>query len=61
MIPQDERRITLPEDVYLGLEEMAAAERKKVSNPLIKELITPKSLAQKLIASAVKRFGGKVS
>lgn len=57
MIPQEERRITIPEKVYLALEEIAANERKKTTNPLIKEMITPKSLAQNLLASAVKKRG----
>jgi hypothetical protein len=55
MIPQEERRITIPENTYLGLEDYAANERKKTKNPLLKEMITPKSLAQKILAMAVKR------
>jgi uncharacterized membrane protein len=55
MIPQEERRITIPEGVYLALEDMAANERKKTDNEVIKALITPKSLAQKILAMATRR------
>lgn len=55
MIPQEERRITIPEDVYIGLDVMAANERKKTPNEVIKAMITPKSLAQKILATSVKR------
>ena len=52
IIPVEDRRIVIPEVVYLRLEDMAANERKKTSNPLVKEMITPKSLAQKILALA---------
>jgi len=55
MIPQEERRITIPENVYLGLEEIAANERKKIKEEIIKAMITPKSLAQNILANTVKR------
>ncbi|MDD2246369.1 MAG: hypothetical protein PHC39_04725 [Proteiniphilum sp.] len=57
MIPQDERRITLPEEVYLGLEDIAANERKKQKNEVLKSLITPKSLAQSVIRGFVEKTG----
>ena len=56
-IPQDERRLTLPEDVYLALEDMAADERKKQPNELVQALITPKSLAQSVLRNIVKKKG----
>jgi len=58
MIPQEERRITIPENVYLVLEDIAADERKKVKNPLLKAMITPKSLAQSMLAAAVRKGAG---
>lgn len=57
-IPVEDRRIVIPEGVYLLLEDMAANERKKTVNPVIKEMITPKSLAQKILSVAVGK--GKV-
>ena len=54
-IPVEDRRLVIPESVYLVLEDMAAAERKKNNNPVIKEMITPKSVAQKILAVAAKR------
>jgi hypothetical protein len=56
-IPQEERRITIPEDVYLNLEMMAAQERQNAPNIVIKAMITPKSLAQKILATATSRKG----
>ena len=50
-----DRRIVIPEKVYLGLEEIAANERKKVDNPVIKAMITPASVAQHILAVATKR------
>ena len=55
VIPVEDRRLIIPENVYLGLEDMAANERKKVKQEVIKAMITPKSLAQHIIANAVKR------
>lgn len=55
IIPVEDRRIVIPEIVYLGLEELAASERKKVDNPVIKAMITPKSVAQKILAVAVEK------
>ena len=51
MIPQLERRITIPEDVYVALGEIAAKERQKIKDPLFKKMITEKSLAQHLSGS----------
>lgn len=53
VIPAEDRRIVIPENVYLGLEDIAANERKKNDNPVIKAMITPKSVAQKILSVAV--------
>jgi hypothetical protein len=58
VIPVEDRRIVIPDKVYLGLEEFAASERKKTKNPVIQEMITPKSLAQKILAMAVQKRSG---
>lgn len=55
IIPVEDRRLIIPENVYLGLEDMAADERKKVKQEVVKAMITPKSLAQHILANAVKR------
>jgi hypothetical protein len=44
--------------IYLKLEDMAAEKRKK-ADEIIKPLITPKSLAQKILAVAVEANGRK--
>jgi hypothetical protein len=54
VIPVEDRRLVIPEKVYLGLEDMAAKRRKKADD-IIKPLITPKSVAQKILALAVSR------
>lgn len=48
----EDRRLVIPEGVYLALEDMAA-ERRKTVDEIIKPLITPKSVAQKILALAV--------
>jgi hypothetical protein len=58
-IPQDERRITIPEDIYLGLEDIAAEERKKQPNEVLKALITQKSLAQSVLKNFVLGYSKK--
>jgi hypothetical protein len=57
-IPVEDRRLIIPESVYLKLEDMAAEKRKK-ADEIIKPLITPKSLAQKILAVAVEANGRK--
>lgn len=57
MMTQDERRLTIPEDVMAALNKYAAAEKDRMDNPLIKELITGKSLAQKILANEVQKRG----
>ena len=48
MIPQDDRRVTLPEDVFLALRELKAHDEQ---NPLLKEI----ALDEKMMAIAVLR------
>ena len=57
-IPVEDRRIVIPERVYLRLEDMAADERKKTDNPVIKAMITSRSMAQKILAVAVDQKRG---
>ena len=58
IIPVEDRRLIIPESVYLKLEDMAAEKRKKADD-IIKPLITPKSLAQKILAVAVEQNARK--
>jgi hypothetical protein len=58
IIPVEDRRLIIPESVYLKLEDMAAEKRKK-ADEIIKPLITPKSLAQKILAVAVEQNARK--
>lgn len=58
IIPVEDRRLIIPESVYLKLEDMASEKRKK-ADEIIKPLITPKSLAQKLLAGAVEQNARK--
>ena len=57
-IPVEDRRIVIPEMVYLRLEDMAADERKKTDNPVVKAMITSRSMAQKILAVAVDEKRG---
>jgi uncharacterized membrane protein len=57
-IPEEDRTIVVSEKTYLKLEDMAAEKRKK-ADEIIKPLITPKSLAQKILAVAVEANGRK--
>jgi uncharacterized membrane protein len=52
-IPLEDRQLIISESTYLGLEDMAAEKRKK-ADEIIKPLITPKSVAQKILALAVE-------
>lgn len=49
-IPESDRTLIIAEKTYLWLEDKAASERKKIKNPLLKQLRTPKSVAQKILA-----------
>lgn len=60
MIPESDRTLVLPEHIYLALEECAARERKKLVQKLGKDalairLVTPLSLAQKIIREGVMK------
>jgi hypothetical protein len=57
MISQEERRITIPEDVMEALDRYAAEEKKNVKNPIIKEMITGKSTAQHILLNEVQKRG----
>ncbi len=57
-IPESDRTLIIPERVYFALEDMAADERKKVKGKgvienLKRSMITPKSLAQQMLAKGV--------
>ena len=58
-IPESDRTLIIPEKVYLALEDIAFGKRKKESVPLIKAMITPKSVAQKILAVAVEQGKGR--
>jgi hypothetical protein len=55
IIPVEDRRLVIPESVYLALEDMAAEERKTASE-ISKPLITPRSTAQHILSVAVGKF-----
>lgn len=57
MMTQDERRLTIPEDVMVALNKYAAVERKRQKNPMIAELITGKSIAQHILKNEVQKRG----
>ena len=65
IIPVEERRLIIPEDVYLRLEDMAA-EKRKTADDIAKPLITAKSTAQHILAVGVGKvqkrghYAGKV-
>ena len=60
MIPESDRTIVIPESIYLELEEMASAERKKVlgtgpASELQRRCMTPLSVAQKMLRDGCKK------
>ena len=55
MIPDSDRTPILPERVYLRLEDMAADERKKEKNPLVRDMKTRRALAQRVLKEGVGR------
>ena len=64
MIPESDRTLILPEAVYLALEECAAKERRKIVQKLGKDalavrLVTPLSLAQRVVRRYVEGAGSK--
>jgi hypothetical protein len=56
-IPQDDKRITPPDEVFLAYEEFAADERKKQKNEFARSLITAKSAMQHVLRSEMTRMG----
>ena len=57
MIPESERTLVIPEDVYLALEESAAECRKGADNIVSQSLITPKSMAQRILRRYLVKSG----
>jgi len=49
--------LSIPANIKEALERYAAAERKRMDNPIIKDLITWRSLAQKILKDSVQRAG----
>jgi hypothetical protein len=54
-IPVEDRRLIIPEQVYLTLEDIAA-EKRKTADEIAKPLITPRSTAQHILSVAVERY-----
>ena len=57
-IPVEDRKLIIPESVYLELEDMAAEKRKK-ADEFVKPLITPLSMAQKILLVVTTREKNK--
>lgn len=57
IVPQEDRRITWPEDVHYALEDYAFDQRKKAGSEIVAMLITPKSAAQAIIRRAMVEKG----
>jgi hypothetical protein len=49
--------IEVTPEMKAALEEYARVERERMNNPLIKELITWRSIAQKILMNAVEKQG----
>jgi hypothetical protein len=56
IIPVEERRLLIPEQVYLVLEDIAA-EKRKFADEISKPLITPKSVAQHALSLYTRKRG----
>jgi hypothetical protein len=52
-----ERSITIPEDVMVALNSYADVERENIENPLVKRMITGKSIAQHILKNEVQKRG----
>ena len=52
-----DRRLSVPQDVKDALIAYADAERQRMENPIIKELITWKSLANKILKNETQKRG----
>ena len=53
----DPNTLYIPTETLAALELYAADERKRMENPVIQELITPKSLAQQILKNALIKQG----
>jgi hypothetical protein len=52
-----ERSITIPADVMAALNSYADVERENIENPLVKRMITGKSIAQHILKNEVQKRG----
>ena len=57
MDKDSDRHVYVPDDIRLSLEKYAEAEKKRQTNPLIKEMITWKSLALHILRNDVVKRG----
>jgi len=57
MEKQEDNRVHFSQDNVDGLKAWAEAERKRMKNPLIRDMITWKSLANKAISELLKKNG----
>jgi hypothetical protein len=56
IIPQDDRRVTFTDDIWRGVMDYANAEKKRAKeNPLLVELITPKSIVQHIVRNELQK------
>ena len=54
---KDDPRIHVPEDVRIALEKYAGAEKKRMKNPIIADMITWRSLANHILLNEVQKRG----
>jgi len=57
IIQKDDPRIHVPEDVRTALDKYANAEKKRMKNPLIADMITWRSLANHILLNEVQKRG----
>jgi hypothetical protein len=57
MEKQEDNRVHFSQDNVDGLKGWAEAERKRMKNPLIRDMITWKSLANKVVCEELKKRG----
>ena len=53
----EEMRLTIPQNIREALMNYAVVERKRMKNPIIKEMITWKSLANSILKNEVQKRG----
>lgn len=53
----EEMRLTIPQNIREALMNYAVVERKRMKNPVIKEMITWKSLANNILKNEVQKRG----